>query len=130
MPILKIAMKPKITKEEIRNKIKAIKWARLSPAERFLIPIFNNLTEYHLDKYPNCIFYKYKGEIYFKHDKKNGVFWFSYYKIYEVLESKYNINYIEQRELIKGMVWEVLKLKVGIIFTAFNNNRLVGVGDN
>jgi hypothetical protein len=99
-------------KEEIRNKIKAIKWARLSPVERYLIPIFQNLTEYYSDKYPDSVFYKYKGEIHFEYNKKNGIFWFDYYKIYEVLKSKYNINNLEQRELIKGMVWEVLNLKV------------------
>jgi hypothetical protein len=105
-----------MTKEEIRNKIKAIKWARFSPAERFLIPIFQSLTEHYLDKYPDSVFYKYKGETYFEYNKKNDIFWYNYNKIYKVLESKYDINNQEQRELIKGMVWEVLNLKVSTTF--------------
>jgi hypothetical protein len=102
-----------MTKEEIRNKIKEIKWARLSPAERFLYPIFNGLTEHYLDNKPDSVFYKYKDEVYFKYDMKNNVFWFSYDKINQVLESKYDINYLEQREIIKDMMWEAFNFKVG-----------------
>jgi hypothetical protein len=74
-----------MTKEEIKNKIKEIKWARLSPAERFLYPIFNDLTEYYIYNKSDSVYYKYKGETHFKHDKKNGVFWFDHNKIYEFI---------------------------------------------
>jgi hypothetical protein len=82
------------------------------PEEQFLYDILSNVEEHYLNKYPNTVFYKYKDEVYFEYDKKTGVFWFDYYKIYKVLESKYSVNWQEQKKLVKSIVWEVLNLKV------------------
>jgi hypothetical protein len=82
------------------------------PEEQFLYDILTNVEKCYSDRYPDLDFYKYKDVVHFEYDKKTGVFWFDYDNIHCILKSKYVINYQEQRKLIKGMVWEVLNLKV------------------
>ena len=95
----------------LKDKIHKIKKSRLSPAEKFLYSIFWNLKEYYSNKHPDSVFYKKDDEILFEYDKKNNFFWYHYDKIWLVLDSNYDLNYQETKELIKDVVWKVLKLK-------------------
>ena len=81
-----------------------------SPTEKFLFDIFSNIKPYYSDKYLDSIFYKKDNEVLFEYDKKSGYFWCHYDKIWKVLDSKYGLNYREIRDLIKGVIWESLKL--------------------
>ena len=96
---------------QLKDKIHKIKESRLRPAEKFLYDIFFNLKEYYFNGYPDSVFYKKDNEILFKYDKKNRYFWCHYNKIWSVLETNYDLNYQEVKEIIKGVVWETLKLK-------------------
>ena len=98
-------------KMKLKDKIHNIKESRLSPAEKFLYLIFWNLEEYYSDKYPNSIFYKKDNDVLFEYNKKNGKIWCHYDKIWSVLKLNYGLNDQEIKDLIKGVVWETLKLK-------------------
>jgi hypothetical protein len=113
-----------MTKEEIRYKIKEIKWARLSPAERFLIPIFNGLTEHYDGRYPNTVFYKYNGDEYFMYIKTSKIFTYDYDKIFKILRDKYNTKQYDQIVLISDMAFNILNLKVDPIYrTSLKKNK-------
>ena len=96
---------------ELKDKIYKIKESRLSPAEKFIYSIFFNLKEYYSDNYPNSVFYEKNNEVLFRYDKKTGNFWCHYYKIWKVLKIKYGLKYQEIRDIIKDVVWVILKLK-------------------
>ena len=62
-------------------------------------------------EYKEYIFYFYKDDYLFYQDKKNMKFYINYYKIWSVFESKFNINYEEIREFMKGMIDKHFNLK-------------------
>ena len=95
----------------LQDKIHKIKESRLTPTEKFLYDIFWNIKTYVSDEYPNSIFYKKDNDVLFEYDKKTEYFWCHYYKIWLVLKTEYGLNKQEIKDLIKGVVWEVLKLK-------------------
>lgn len=47
----------------IRDKIKQIKYSRLSTEEKYLINVFDNMVEYKTKLYPDSIFYTLDGKI-------------------------------------------------------------------
>ena len=94
------------------EKIQRIKYLRLKPEERFLIEILDKVEFIYDDEKPDSEFYQVDGQILFEQDSKNRWFLVDYDKIWSVLESDYDLNYKEIRELIQVMVWERLKRKV------------------
>ena len=94
----------------LKDKIHKIKESRISPAEKFLYPIFYDIKPYVSGKQPDTIFYKKDDEIFFQYNKKNGHFW-CHNKIWEVLETNYELKYQDIRNLIKVIAQKTLKLK-------------------
>jgi hypothetical protein len=99
-------------KEEIRNKIKAIKWARLSPVERYLIPIFQSLT-IHNEK--DCIYYIYNGVSYFKYNTTNNFLTYSFTDVYGHLKDEFGLDHIQQKPIIHKLVKEYLKINPSLV---------------
>ena len=64
------------------------------------------------EKYKNWLIGKKDEYIYFNYDTKNHTLYYSYYKIYQILSSKYHLNEVKANELVSGMVSEHFKLKV------------------
>ena len=96
----------------IIEKIQRIKYLRLKPEERFLIDILDKVEFVYNNEYPKSEFYRVDGEILFEQDSKNRRFWVHFDKIWLILESDFNLNNKEIRELIQCTVWERLKRKV------------------
>ena len=90
--------------------IKELKYRRLKPEEKFLVDILLNLTEYKSNKYNNYIFYMNDDEVLFRYNLINGNFAVHYGKVWSILQSKFNIKYVEIYILIKCMVEKHLKL--------------------
>ncbi len=55
------------------------------------------------EPFKNGYLYKKDGERYFYQDDKFKYFYYDYGNVYKVLESKFGLNYQEQRDLIGGM---------------------------
>ena len=67
---------------DIRDKIKHIKYSRLSPQDRILTDIFNNLQEVKLD---DMIHYLYNDKIVLKYYIKSNMMLYDNYLIHEPL---------------------------------------------
>lgn len=78
----------------------------------FIINISNKMIKKPNPKYPYSIFYvdKNTGYIYMEYNKKNGYLGVDYDKIFSYFEANYSDNYVEIKELIKGLVGEDLNL--------------------
>ena len=66
---------------------------------------------FDLFKYKNDLFYFYKENYLFDQDKKYKYFYISYDNIWSVFELKFNLNYQEISDFMKGMVDKHFKLK-------------------
>ena len=69
--------------------------------EEFIIELIDSCEK---EPYRNGFLYKKDGEDYFHQDVKNKTFYFDYYDVFVVLESKFGLNYQEMRDLIEGVL--------------------------
>ena len=73
----------------------------------FFKDIFDNLKVVNKNGYTNYII---GDEIYFQ-DPKNGYLWFSYSKIWKILEDQYSLNSLQIRGLVS--IWMEMTYKLG-----------------
>jgi hypothetical protein len=96
-----------ITKEFIRD----LKYRRMKPEERFMFEMFEGVEIYNSDKYADYELYKKNGDIIVEYDLTIGYFYCCYFKIWSVFVTKFNFNYKQISEFIKGWVVEHFKLE-------------------
>ena len=102
--------------EETLDIIQKIQEAR-NP-KYFLWQIIKNMEWFASEKIDRWSIGKKDGIVYFDYDTKNHILYYDYFKIYQVLKTKYHLNDLTINELIKGMVSEHFKLRVDTtIFT-------------
>ena len=77
-----------------------IKETSYTEQEVFIINLIDSCEK---EPFNDGFLYIKDGERYFYQDHKNKRFHFDYNNVYEVLESKFGLNYQEQRDLIGGM---------------------------
>ena len=88
------------------------------------IVVDDEKEQFFIDKFVNCKIKidhkKYPNEIYFfdqsdkylgEYDSKNMEFWISYNNIWSFLESNYNLNYNQVKDLTQAWVEEHFKLR-------------------
>jgi hypothetical protein len=82
----------------------------------------NEIIEFILDKinYLTLIIDEYgynyinsKEEFILRHDEKSETLWVRYQDFWSVLETKYLLQYVDIRDIIKSMVETTYKIKVG-----------------
>ena len=80
----------------------------MKPEEQFIIDLMDSC-----DKKPfkDGYYYEKDGKFYFYQDDKNKRFYFYRDNVYEVLKSKFGLNYQEMRGLIKGILGERYNLR-------------------
>ena len=79
----------------------------------FIKDKINNLTEFKDIEYPDSIFYmNSEGEYILEQDDKNERLWVRYKEFWEVLETKYLLEYADIQSLIYYIVEEAFKRKV------------------
>jgi len=66
----------------------------------------------------NVLIYKKGDDTLFNYNEENKVFYYDYYKIYSVFESKFELNKLLINSIVKGMVEEHLKIKVDTTYVA------------
>jgi hypothetical protein len=64
--------------------IKKLKYNRLSPVERYMVDVFNNIETY-VSLLNNDIFYKYENDIIFSYINENKIFIIKDSMIYDIL---------------------------------------------
>ena len=82
--------------------------------KEFFLPFLNNLELVtNKDKYPYSVFYKQNGKIIFEHyqNEKYNNFFVRYDGVWSVFGEKFNLNYQQTSDFIKGMAESVLNLK-------------------
>ena len=82
----------------------------------FFKDIFDNLKVVNKNGYTNYII---GDEIYFQ-DPKNGYLWFSYSKIWKILEDQYSLNSLQIRGLVS--IWMEMTYKLGSL-TPYNRSN-------
>jgi hypothetical protein len=94
--------------EELKNQ------SQKEKTEEWFKSLLNELEIEINDKYPNKVFYKKNGRIFFElyQKSKKRYFWCNYDLVWSVLEKKNNLNYDETQAFIKNMVEQHLKLGV------------------
>ncbi len=80
-----------------------IKWLNLE---------YGDLTPFETEKHPDYIFFMKDGEVVFDYNKKEGVVYFSYDKIWSFLDSFFGLEYEEIQGLTNKWVEEHYKLRV------------------
>lgn len=90
------------------DKIRHIKYSRLKLEERYVLDVINNLTSYINNDYPFSIFFKNNNITLFQWDYKTGYFWCNYTDFWSILQSKFNMDYFDVKNLIKYMISEFL----------------------
>ena len=76
--------------------------------EEFIINLIDSCEKEPFEK---GYLYKKGDEWYFYQDDKNKRFYFAYYNVRMVLESKFGLNYQEQKDLIGGVLERHYNLK-------------------
>ena len=78
-------------------------------AKEFLFDIFNRMKVRVEKDCSNYVFYDVDGlGTVFEQDAENKYLWVSYRHIWSVLESKFGYNHQQTRELIRGVVEDIL----------------------
>jgi preprotein translocase subunit SecA len=90
------------------NKI-VIKWLNLE---------FGDLTPYETEEYPDYIFYMKNKEVVFEYNKKNGLVYISYQKVWSFLENIFGMEYKQIQEVTK--LWVEEHYKLGVTTTGFS----------
>jgi hypothetical protein len=71
------------------------------------------------NSYPDSIFYMDNDSVYMEQDLKTNDFYIRYYGFWRVFETKFDLNYYEISELLRGLLEHHLKCEVN---TTWNNN--------
>jgi hypothetical protein len=72
------------------------------------------------EKYPFCIFLFDGNKWMFEYDWKEKLLWFDYNCIWEIFESKFNIDYQEFKIFILNMMFNYFKFKISKFVSNFN----------
>ena len=94
-------------------------------AREFLVGIFNQIKVRVEKVCPNTVFYDVGGlGTVFEQDAKNKRLWVSNKHVWSILESKFGHNYQQAKELIRGIVEDILNWggytpSVAAVFKAF-----------
>jgi len=92
------------------DKIKKIKYSRLSEKDRLFLEMIDGIEPFKSDKYPDSIFWKKNDRILLEQDFKNGWLHVNYNIIWSVFEKKYGYNYIDTQSFIKDVVGKYTNL--------------------
>ena len=79
---------------------------------KYLNSEYGDLEQFETEEYPDIIFFMKDGEVVFDYNKKNGIVYISYDKIWSFLESFFGLEYREIQDLTKKWVEEHYKLRV------------------
>jgi hypothetical protein len=63
-------------------------------------------------KHPNSVFYMVGDSVYMEQDLKTNDFYIRYYGFWRVFETKFDLNYYEISELLRGLLEHHLKCEV------------------
>jgi restriction endonuclease S subunit len=91
--------------------------------EQWFKSLLNGLEIEINDDYPNSVYYKKNGKVFFElhQNSEKTHFYCDYNLVWSVFNNKYNLNHIETQAFIKMMVEQHLKLGVvtpyGLIFS-------------
>jgi hypothetical protein len=93
-------------------------------ALKYLNIEYGDLEPYELGNYPDYIFYMKDGEVILQYNKKNGVVYISYDKIWSFLDSFFGLEYEEIQNLIKIWLEEHYNLRVTTTHTRTFAHRI------
>ena len=79
--------------------------------EEFFLSCLTGCDQIKDEGYPDDIFFKKDGIVYFEQDSEYEVFWCSYDKVWSVFEKRFGLSYVEIQSFVKGMVEKHLKLE-------------------
>ena len=89
--------------------------------KNYLNKEYSGLVRYETDGWKDYIFFMKDGKVIYEYNKKNGVVYPSYDKIWSFLESYFGLEYEEIQSLTKEWVEEQFKLDVTT--TCLHNGR-------
>jgi quinol monooxygenase YgiN len=101
--------------QELEKQIESLKKeSQKEEMEQWFKSLLNGLEIEINDDYPNSVFYKKNGNIFFElyQDSEKTHFYCDYNLIWSVFNNKYNLNHDETQAFIKDMVEQHLKLGV------------------
>ena len=93
------------------EKIRQIKYSRLSDEERFFLETIDGIEPFKSDKYPQSIFWKKNDTILLDMDYKLGCLRVNYKLIWSVFENKYGYDYNDIQSFVEDMVDRHIKLE-------------------
>lgn len=73
---------------------------------------YGDLEIFESPEYPNYVFYMKNGKSIFGYNKKNGVTYINYGKIWSFFENYFSMNYEQIQDLTKAWVEEHYKLGI------------------
>ena len=85
---------------------------RFGIAKKWLTKNYGNLEKFESDKQANEIFYMKDGEVILEYNRENGRCYISYKEIWSVLESVFQLESLEIKEITKEWLEEHYKLRV------------------
>jgi len=80
--------------------------------EKWFVDLLDQMSQATKPEYPNVIFFHIDGQIYMEYNQNSTNLWADYNTIWLVLQSKFDLNYEQIRDLIKGMVARHTNLRV------------------
>jgi hypothetical protein len=80
--------------------------------EKWFLDQLTDLEVFKSKHYQNILIYKKGDNVLFNYDEKSYDFYHDFYKIYKIFESKFDLNYLCVKLIVKGMVEEHLKIMV------------------
>lgn len=81
---------------------------------------YGDLESYETDKHPNHIFYIKDGKIILEYSKINNFLYVSYDEIWSVLESYFNMNYDQVKEILTIWVGQEFQFDSPLIWSSDN----------
>ncbi len=98
-----------LTEEQLKQ-FKSVAPNNIEQAEKELFEIIKEMKVKIIDE--NTIkYYNQKDEWLIEQDYENGYLWYSYHRIYLILQSKFNLNEQQINDLVKGMMDKHYKVK-------------------
>jgi len=103
--------------QELENQIEELKKeSQKEEMEEWFKSLLNGLEIEIIDDYPDSVFYKKNGKVFFQlfKDSEKKYFYCNYDLVWSVFKIKYDLNYDETQAFIKSMVEKHLKLGIVI----------------
>ena len=93
-------------------------------AKKYILDLIYSLDVFLKRDIPQGIFFKKGNDIYFELNLKDSILWYSDTKIYQLLESKFNLNKQKINELFHSIIEDTFKIKGVTPCNNFYNCRM------